>query len=173
MSAQRYGHVDLRVTMCFPSVPNRPAVTFSKRFEVLDHPEDFILGAEMLDLVAPNTQLSQYTAKMASITDRPHDIIVHDVNVPAVVRSVSVPPPETSDANPSRLSAEAFVCDSELSSLADQLLAEAYERLLGSTYRLQAQTSSRSISAPLQQQSNSSKSSPDATVNTDVATSRN
>ena len=74
MRTRRLGHVVLRCTFHFPIPNGSTAVTFTKKYEVMDMELDFILGREVNRVLFPNDQINQFGGPHSTLTDAPHDI---------------------------------------------------------------------------------------------------
>ena len=85
MVLSRRGFVELRVCVQFPGEMILP-VSFTKKFEVLEHAEDFIFGNETFETLFPNNPITKYGAKQASITDSPRDVVRHVESAPLLRR---------------------------------------------------------------------------------------
>jgi hypothetical protein len=77
MRTQRKGFVLLRLTVNFPLHTGRNAITFSKKYEVMDIREDLLLGIETHKLLFPSSDTTEYGAKPSNITDFPHHVLHH------------------------------------------------------------------------------------------------
>ena len=80
MSTPRIGYVHLRITVHFPLQHHRNAISFTKRFEVTEMSNDFILATGTMKVLFPHDESLQYVGPSSIITDAPHHIHEHTMN---------------------------------------------------------------------------------------------
>ena len=79
MLTKRRGYVVLRVTLHFPIPNGSTAITFTKKFEVMDMDLDFILGREVTRVIFPNDQANKFGGPHSPLTDVPYDVVRKDI----------------------------------------------------------------------------------------------
>lgn len=88
METARLGHVFERVTLHYPIPNGSTAVSFTKKFEVMEMDLDFLFGREVNRVLFPHDEQSKFGGAHASITDVPSQVV--RVSEAARLRAVTV-----------------------------------------------------------------------------------